>query len=108
MREMVDVRPAGATLPKTDADYLAIAQAQITRDLAALDRINTEATENFEDEDGSPTVLVGAGNKRVSNIRFYPASVTIRVGQSITFLKTHDASEPHTVRSRLRPEDRMV
>src|SRR5438132_4292868 len=107
MSETVDVQPDGATLPKTDADYLAIAQAQITRDLAALDRINTEATENVEDEDGSPTVLVGAGNKRVSNIRFYPASVTIRVGQSITFLKTQDPTEPHTVTFGPEPSDML-
>jgi len=97
MTEMVDVLPIGATLPKTDADYAAIAQAAITRDLASLDRINAEATENFEDEDGSPKVLVGAGNARVSNIRFFPASVTVRVGHSITFLKTQDPTEPHTV-----------
>jgi plastocyanin len=97
MTELVDVRAMGATLPKGDADYLALAQAEITRDLAALDRINAEATEDSQDEDGSPTVLVGAGNKRVSNLRFYPASVTIRVGQTVTFLKTMDPTEPHTV-----------
>ena len=97
MTETVDVRPAGATLPKTDAQYADIAQAQITRDLAALDRINADATENFEDEDGSPKVLVGAGNNRVSNLRFYPAAVTVRVGHSVTFLKTQDPTEPHTV-----------
>src|SRR5438309_2407725 len=93
----VDVRATGATLPKGHADYAAIAQRQMTRDLASVDRIAAAATENFEDEDGNPAVLVGAGNKRVSNIRFYPASVNIRVGQSITFLKTHDPTEPHTV-----------
>jgi len=93
----VDVRPTGATLPKEDAQYLAIAQAAITRDLATVDRIAAAATDNFEDEDGNPTVLVGAGDKRVSNIRFFPASVTIRVGRSINFLKTQDPTEPHTV-----------
>jgi plastocyanin len=97
MTETVDVLPTGAALPKTDAEYGAIAQAEITRDLASLDRINAEATENFEDEDGNPKILVGAGNDRVSNLRFYPASVTVRVGHSITFLKTKDPTEPHTV-----------
>jgi plastocyanin len=97
MTETVDVLPAGAALPKTDAEYGAIAQAEITRDLASLDRINAEATENFEDENGNLKVLVGAGNDRVSNLRFYPASVTVRVGRSVTFLKKQDPTEPHTV-----------
>lgn len=97
MTETVDVLAIGAALPKTDAQYGAIAQAEITRDLASLDRINADAMEDFEDEDGSPKVLVGAGNARVSNIRFFPASVTVRVGHSITFLKTQDPTEPHTV-----------
>ena len=93
----VDVRPTGATLPKGDAYYAAIAQAEITRDLASIKRIDSAATQNFQDEDGNPTVLAGAGNTRVSNIRFYPSSVTIKVGKSITFLKTQDPTEPHTV-----------
>lgn len=93
----VDVRSTGATLPKGDADYAAIAQAAITRDLAAVKRIDRAATENFQDEDGNLTVLAGAGNNRVSNIRFFPSSVTIKVGKSITFLKTQDPTEPHTV-----------
>ena len=42
-------------------------------------------------------VLAGAGNARVSNIRFFPAAVTVRVGHSVTFLKTQDPTEPHTV-----------
>lgn len=108
MSEMVDVLPAGAALPRGDADYAAIAQAEITRDLAALDRINAEATENAEDEDDGVTVLAGAGNTRVSNIRFFPASVTIHVGQSITFLKTHDPTEPHTVTFGPEPADEFL
>lgn len=97
MSETVDVLPAGAPLPKSDAQYLAIAQAQITRELTSLAEIASEASENDQDEDGGSTVLVGAGNKRGSNIRFFPASLTIHVGQSVTFLKTKDPTEPHTV-----------
>jgi plastocyanin len=108
MTEMVDVRPVGATLPKGDADYSAIAQAQITRDLATADRIAAAATDNFQDEDGNPTVLVGAGNKRVTNLRFYPAAVTVRVGHSITFLKTQDPTEPHTVTFGPEPSDEFL
>jgi plastocyanin len=97
MSETIDVMPAGADLPKTDADYAAIAQAHLTRDLATVERVNAAATEDLQDEDGNPTVLAGVGTKRVSNLRFYPASITIRVGQTITFLKTQDPTEPHTV-----------
>jgi plastocyanin len=97
MSETVDVMPAGAELPKTDADYSAIAQRQMTRDLATVERVNAAATEDLQDEDGNPTVLAGVGTKRVSNIRFYPAAITIHVGQTITFLKTKDPTEPHTV-----------
>jgi plastocyanin len=97
MTEMVDVMPAGAALPKTDADYAAIAQAQLTRDLATAQRVDAAATENFQDEDGNPTVLVGVGTKRVANLRFFPAALTVRVGQTVTFLKTKDPTEPHTV-----------
>jgi plastocyanin len=97
MTETVDVMPTGAELQRTDADYSAIAQAQMTRDLATVERVNAAASEDPQDEDGSPTVLVGAGTKRVSNIRFYPSSITIHQGQTITFLKTEDPTEPHTV-----------
>jgi plastocyanin len=108
MSETVDVLPAGAELPKTDADYAAIAQAQITRDLATVERVNAAATEDLEDEDGNPTVLVGAGTNRVSNLRFYPASITIGVGQTITFLKTKDPTEPHTVSFNIPPGLPMI
>ena len=105
MTETVDVRATGATLPMTDAQYGAIAQAEITRDLASVDRIAAQATEDFEDEDGNVRVLAGAGNDRVSNIRFFPADVTVRVGHSVTFLKTQDPTEPHTVSFNLPPPD---
>jgi len=105
MTETIDVRPAGATLPKGDADYAAIAQREMTRDLASVDRIAAETTEDFEDEDGNVKVLAGAGNDRVSNIRFFPAEVTVQVGHSVTFLKTKDPTEPHTVSFNLPPPD---
>jgi len=97
MTEAIEVLPMSEALPKTDAQYGAIAQREITRDLASLAEIASEARENGQDEDDGPSVLVGAGNKRVSNLRFFPQTTTIRVGQTITFLKTHDPTEPHTV-----------
>jgi len=98
MTETIDVVPARQELPKTRDEVVAQAQREVTRDLNTLAEIAAETSEeNDEDEDGSPTVSVGAGNKRVSNLRFFPAVTTIHVGQSVTFLKTHDPTEPHTV-----------
>jgi plastocyanin len=97
MTELIDVLPMSKDLPKTNAQYGAIAQREITRDLATLADIASAARENNEDQDGSPKVLAGAGNKRVSNLRFFPQTTTIHVGQTVTFLKTQDPTEPHTV-----------
>ena len=97
MTEKIHVLPASAELPRTDADYRAIAQEQIADDLAAQAEIAADARSETEDEDGSPSVLVGAGNKRVTNLRFFPAAITVHLGQTVTFLKTHDPTEPHTV-----------
>jgi plastocyanin len=105
MVETIHVVAAGAALPKTPAEYRALAQREIARDLATQAEIAAEAREDFEDEDGSPTVLVGAGNRRVTNLRFFPADVTVRVGQRVTFLKTKDPTEPHTVTFGTQPAD---
>jgi len=97
MSGTVNVLPLSERLPKTDAEYGVIASREIARDLATAAEIAAEARENNEDEDGAPTVSVGAGNKRVTNLRFFPSTVTIHVGQTVTFVKTHDPTEPHTV-----------
>lgn len=97
MTETIHILPPAAALPRNDTEYLAIAQKEIARDLATEAEIAADARDNNEDEDGSPSVLVGAGNKRVSNLRFFPAAVTVHVGQAVTFLKTQDPTEPHTV-----------
>jgi plastocyanin len=108
MTETVDILSPSTALPKTDAQYTALAQQQVARDLATQAAIAARATENFNDEDGNPSVLVGAGNSRVSNLRFYPAAVTIHVGQTVTFLKTQDPTEPHTVTFGREPDDQFA
>ena len=108
MSETVDVMPARAELQRTDADYSAIAQREMTRDLATVERVNAAATEDLEDEDGNPTVFVGIGTKRVTNVRFYPSRITIHKGQTITFLKTEDPTEPHTVTFGPEPADPLL
>jgi plastocyanin len=105
MTETIDLLPSTQALPKTDAQYTALAQKEIARDLAHAADIAKAATENDQKEDDNQLVLVGAGNARVSNIRFFPAAVTIHVGESVTFLKTHDPTEPHTVTFGTEPPD---
>jgi plastocyanin len=95
MAGTIDVLPLSESLPKTDAEYGSIASREIAKDLETAAEIAAEANQN--DEDGGPTVSVGAGNKRVTNLRFFPSTLNIRVGQTVTFLKTHDPTEPHTV-----------
>lgn len=110
MKETVHVLPMSARLPKTDAEYGAIAQKQITRDLDTLRDIAATANKrgDDEDEDSGLTVWVGAGNNRVSNLRFFPGTATVHVGQKITFLKTHDPTEPHTVTFGTEPSDPLL
>src|SRR3981081_118116 len=103
MTETIDVLPMSEALPKTDAEYQSIAQREVARDLAAVADIASEARENNEDQDGTPTVLAGAGSRRVTNLAFFPSAVTIHVGQKVTFLKTQDPTEPHTVLFGIEP-----
>jgi plastocyanin len=101
MRGAIDVVPAAAELPKTNADYAAEASRQIARDLAAVNHVADKIGDKAARD--SLTVFVGAGTKRVTNLRFFPSSITVKVGQSVTFLKTHDPTEPHTVTFGMTP-----
>src|SRR2546428_4706066 len=95
MRGAIDVLPAGAQLPKSDADYAAERSREITRDSNSANHVG----DKIGDKAGHKplTVYAGAGTKRVTDLRFFPSSITVHAGQSITFLKTHDPTEPHTV-----------
>ena len=107
MTETVDVLPAREELPKTDAQYGAIAQRQIAADLDTRSDIAAEANEDRDDDSG-PSVWVGAGNKRVTTLRFFPQVLTVHVGQAVTFWKTHDPTEPHTVTFGVEPLDPLA
>ncbi len=117
MTETIRVLPSSAQLPKTDAQYTAIAQREIARDLATTARIaargggggeNDNEDEGENDDRGgrdNPTVFVGLGNQRVTNLRFFPQIITVHVGQTVSFLKTKDPTEPHTVTFGTEPAD---
>lgn len=95
MTGRIEVVPAEARLPRTDADNIALSARRIAADLERAADIAEGANERAEDSEN--TVLVGAGDHRVTNVRFFPASITIHAGESVRFLKTHDPTEPHTV-----------
>ena len=95
MRGAIDVLPAAAPLPKTDADYAAERSKEIARDLITANHVGDKISDKAAQ---TPlTVYAGAGTKRVTDLRFFPSVITVHAGQSITFLKTHDPTEPHTV-----------
>lgn len=108
----INVVAVSEELPKTDAEYGAIAQSEIAEDLDAADEAADNATdlvtENNEREDDEPTVWAGAGTERVTNLRFFPASVTIHVGQTVTWTKKYDPTEPHTVNFGTEPADDLL
>jgi plastocyanin len=92
MRGEIDIVPGSVTLPKRD--LAAEASRQIASDLAAATKAADKANEWVEDH--PRTVLLGAGTRRATNLRFFPSTITIKAGQTITFLKTKDPTEPHT------------
>jgi plastocyanin len=106
MQGVIDVLPNSEALPKTDQEYAAEASRQATSDLATA----SEAAQDARDfaEDHPRTVLAGAGTKRVANLRFYPSTITVHVGESIAFLKTKDPTEPHTVTFGEEPANQFV
>jgi plastocyanin len=95
MRGAIDVLPTAARLSKTDADYAAEGSQEIARDFDSANHVGDKISDKAAHE--PLTVYAGAGTKRVTDLRFFPSSITIHAGQSITFLKTHDPTEPHTV-----------
>ena len=103
MSETVNVLPVGATLPNTQADLDTARDTQIATDRAAQAEALSDATDS--DEDGDATVHAGIGTERTTAVRFFPASITVHVGDKVTFLKRSDPTEPHTVTFGAEPPD---
>jgi plastocyanin len=83
-------------LPKTDAQVQAEASALMFADVQrarALDAAFTQRSGGDENEGGA---TVGAGDRVVEAIKFYPESFTIRSGQSVTWVN-RDPHDPHSV-----------
>ena len=94
MHGVIRVVPTGSPLPKTDAEYQTMAHRQIVADAARATALDARFTrQSAEEEDGA---VVGAGDRVVQLLKFYPSSITIRVGEKLTF-RSRDLHDPHTV-----------
>jgi len=82
------------TLPRTNDENITLANAQIAADTKRATALDARLTRHASATDGQ--ALVGAGDKVAEFVKFYPTSITVRVGDALTF-KDGDLHEPHTV-----------
>ncbi len=95
----VIVQPAGTPYPMTQAQYDEAAAVASQQDLAAgVTAMNTATTTTSKNANGSTNyqVLTGTSAGRASVMRFLPNTLTISVGDSVTWTNP-DMMDPHTV-----------
>jgi plastocyanin len=91
---MVHVLPAGTPVPFTQAQYDAATARQagaLVQQGRLLERTALEAAQAK-----ARLVIAGTGSGRIEDQEYFPSRVTVRVGQSVTFLNL-DPEAPHTV-----------
>jgi plastocyanin len=91
------IHVTNGALPKTDADYQAIAAKQMASDTANAVKLDSRLIKNSPKSEGQ--ALAGAGDRIAELFNFYPsfpAAITVKAGQQLTFT-TQDLHEPHTV-----------
>jgi len=100
-REMageITVLPAGSELPSTDARNQIRAQKAMAADLARGRRALARASSNVEDNKVAAglgvTSVQGLGTDSI--LRFAPATIEIKTGDSVTWIN-QDINAPHTV-----------
>jgi plastocyanin len=99
MAATVVVQPAGSTYPMTQAQVDAQANAELYAKLSQAEqdlegaqlasKANSNGTTNY-------TVVNGVGGNQATVVRFLPVDVTVKAGDSVTWLGT-DPHEIHTV-----------
>ncbi|HEX9371208.1 MAG TPA: plastocyanin/azurin family copper-binding protein, partial [Roseiflexaceae bacterium] len=99
MGAVVVVQPAGAAYPMTQAQVDAQANAELYDNLSRgyqyaqsakpTSKANANGTTSY-------TVVDGAGNNQASVLRFLPVDLTVKAGDSVTWLGD-DPAEIHTV-----------
>jgi plastocyanin len=98
MTGFITVLPRTSGLPFTDSQNQARAQRAMKADLARGSRALLEAGQNNEDGQAAAGLGVASVQKFGvdSILRFAPATITVNVGQSVTWTN-RDLSEVHTV-----------
>jgi plastocyanin len=86
------IRVTRGDLPSTDAQNQARAHAQMAADIARSVALNN-ALLRRDSEDGA---LVGAGDRTIDFINYYPSEVRVQAGEAVTF-KLADFGDPHSV-----------
>ncbi|MBX6343008.1 MAG: twin-arginine translocation signal domain-containing protein [Thermomicrobiaceae bacterium] len=108
MLGVVHVRPAGTPYPFSQDDYDALAESGREALLDHGDRLIRRANAYVARANGgAPSeslVVAGIGDGVVAIMRFIPASVTIRAGQTVAFT-SFDSETPHTVTFGEEPAD---
>lgn len=92
MQGLIHVRPAGTLYPFTQAQY----DRQIAHQRAALLRHGEALWDQAERQATNHLVLAGSDDGVVSVMRWIRSSVTVEVGDSVTFAN-RGLAEPHTV-----------
>ena len=87
------IRVTNGKLPSTDAQNQTLASAQIATDTARATKLDSRLSRRSGEGGG---VLVGAGENVVELTKFYPSSITVHSGDSVTFID-RDRGDPHTV-----------
>lgn len=87
------IHVTNGTLPSTDAQNQALAQARYAADTARAAKLDSRLSRRSGEDGG---VLVGAGENVVELTKFYPSSITVHSGDSVTFTD-RDRGDPHTV-----------
>jgi plastocyanin len=87
------IRVTDGALPSTNAQNQTLAYAQIAVDTAPAHALDAKLTSQAAEEGES---IVGAGDRVVELVNFYPSQITIRAGEELTFTQ-EDLHEPHTV-----------
>jgi plastocyanin len=82
------------TLPSTNDQNKALAAAQIASDTSRASALDARLTRHAAHSEGE--AVVGASDRVAELVKFYPSSITVRVGDTLTFTD-RDLHEPHTV-----------
>lgn len=95
MRGVVHVRPAGTPYPFAQAHYNWMAQNAMNEDVRHGLAVWEEAA-RYTTSSVLPLVVAGAGDGDVAVMRFIPGKLSVKVGDTVTWINL-DSATPHTI-----------